>query len=112
MKLKSLAPNYHEWLSQRETDMNNDLVKSEYTTDLFKQYKKHLGQIRYFILIEGQKLIIPERVRKLLRFSQVSLLSFVLPFYKFSKRVGLDRFIKKLLLPKKYEREIYELDIE
>lgn len=112
MKLKNLAPNHHEWLSQRETDMNNDLAKSEYTTDLFKQYKKHLGEIRYFILIEGQKLIIPERVRKLLSFSRVSLLSFILPFYKFSKRVGFDRFIKKLLLPKKYEREIYELDIE
>ena len=111
MKLAKLLPNYSEWLPQREIDMQNDLQKSEFTVDLFKQYKKHLGNVRYFIVIEGQKLIIPERVRKLLGFSKISLLTFILPFYKFSRLIHLDGAIKKLLLPKKYEREIYELDI-
>lgn len=111
MKLKGLAKTFDEWIKQREIDMQNDLEKSEYTTDLFKQYKKHLGSIRYFIVIEGQKLIIPERVRKLLGFSKVSMLTFILPIYKFSKTIHLDGAIKKLLLPKKYAREIYELDI-
>lgn len=111
MKLKGLAKTFDEWIKQREIDMQNDLEKSEYTTDLFKQYKKHLGSIRYFIVIEGQKLIIPERVRKLLGFSKVSMLTFILPIYKFSKAIHLDGAIKKLLLPKKYAREIYELDI-
>jgi hypothetical protein len=112
MKLKNLAPNYNEWLLQRETDMENDLEKSEFTVDLFKQYKKHLGSIRYFILIEGEKLIIPERVRKLLGFSKLSLLTFILPLYKISRVLDFHNAIKKLILPKKYTREIYELDIE
>jgi hypothetical protein len=112
MKLKNLAPNYNEWLLQRETDMENDLEKSEFTVDLFKQYKKHLGSIRYFILIEGEKLIIPERVRKLLGFSKLSLLTFILPLYKISRILEFHNAIKKLILPKKYTREIYELDIE
>jgi hypothetical protein len=112
MKLKNLAPNYNEWLLQRETDMENDLEKSEFTVDLFKQYKKHLGSIRYFILIEGEKLIIPERVRKLLGFSKLSLLTFILPLYKISRILDFHNAIKKLILPKKYTREIYELDIE
>lgn len=111
MKLKNLAPNHNQWLLQRETDMQNDLKKSEYTVDLFKQYKKHLGSIRYFILIEGEKLIIPERVRALLGFNKISLLTFVLPFYKFSRAFHFDNAIKKLILPKKYAHEIYELDI-
>jgi hypothetical protein len=111
MKLKGLAKTFDEWIKQREIDMQNDLEKSEYTTDLFKQYKKHLGSIRYFIVIEGQKLIIPERVGKLLGFSKISLLTFILPFYKFSRLIHLDGAIKKILLPKKYESEIYELDI-
>lgn len=111
MKLTMLPPNYREWLPQREIDMQNDLQKSEYTIDLFKQYKKHLGTLRYFIVIEGQKLIIPEIVRKLLGFNKISLLIFILPFYQFSKVIHLDNAIKKLLLPKKYAHEIYELDI-
>jgi len=112
MKLKDLAQNHIEWMQQRETDMQNDLAKSQYTIDLFKQYKEHLGPVRYFILIEGQKLIIPERVRKLLGFKKVSFLTFLLPFYKLTRVLHLDDNIKKSLLPKKYVKEIYELDIE
>lgn len=99
-------------MQQRETDMQNNLAKSQYTIDLFKQYKKHLEPVRYFILIEVQKLIIPERVRKLLGFKKVSFLTFILPFYKLSRVLHLDDQIKKSLLPKKYVKQIYELDIE
>jgi hypothetical protein len=111
MQLKGLAENHHEWLEQREEDMKNDLVKSELTIDLFKQYRKHLGAIRYFVLIEGEKLIIPEQVRKLLGFSKFSFLSVIVPLYKFSRKIRLDSIIKKLLLPQKYSKEIAELDI-
>ncbi|HVA98455.1 MAG TPA: oxygenase MpaB family protein [Bacteroidia bacterium] len=111
MNLKELAPNYTEWLQQRETDLANDLKKGEYTIDLFKQYKKHLGSIRYFLLIEGQKIIIPEKVRILLGFSKISLLTFILPFYKLSRILHLDSSIKKILLPKKYQLQINEIDV-
>jgi hypothetical protein len=111
MKLQGLATDYSAWLLQRKRDMENDLEKSDYTIDLFKQYKKHLGGVRYFILIEGQKLMIPERVRQLLGFSKISFLSFALPLYKISRYLKLDGFIKKLILPKKYKREIYSLNI-
>jgi hypothetical protein len=111
MQLRGLAGNYNDWLLQRETDMQNDLEKSELTIDLFRQYSKHLGTVRYFVLIEGQKLMIPVRVRKLLGFSRFSFLSIILPLYKLSRKVHLDDFIKKLLLPKEYAKEIAALDI-
>ncbi len=111
MKLKGLSPGYEQWLVQRKTDIENDLEKSQYTLDLFKQYKKHLGPVRYFILIEGQKLIIPEKVRMLLGFSKLSFLTFMLPLYKLSRWFHLDIVVKKMLLPKKYERQIREIDV-
>lgn len=111
MKLTGLAENYGKWLLQRETDMQNDLQKSELTVDLFKQYKKHLGIMRYFLFIEVQKLLVPERVRKLLGFNKMSSLTFILPFYKLSRNLHLDNWIKKALLPKEYEKQIDELDI-
>ena len=112
MKLKGLASNYREWLQQRETDMQNDLEKSKFTVDLFRQYKKHLGSIRYFILIEGQKLMVPERVRKLLGFKNFSILSFMLPFYKLSRTLHLDDTIKKIILPRQYLPQIKEIDFK
>jgi hypothetical protein len=111
MKLKELPTNYVSWRQKRKSDMENDLEKGEYTSDLFLQYKKHLGNIRYFILVEGQKLIIPGKVRSLLGFSRFSFLTPILPFYKLSKWMHLDGLIKKLLLPKKYKREIREIDV-
>lgn len=111
MKLTGVAENYVEWLPQRETDMRNDLEKSRWTIDLFKQYKKHLGTVRYFLLIEVQKLLVPVRVRKLLGFRKESILSLILPFYKISRKVHLDTFIKKALLPKEYQQQVSELDM-
>ena len=69
MGLKELPPDYTSWLPVRQAHMMQDLQKSEYTADLFKQYKKHLGAMRFKVLIEGQKLVVPERVK-----STVSLL--------------------------------------
>lgn len=112
MRLKDLAVDYKSWLPQRASHLENDLVKSKYTKDLFKQYKKHLGGVRYFFLIEGQKLIIPEKVRHLLGFKKLSLLHFFLPLYKMSRIISADRLIKKVLLPAEYEKEIKELDVD
>ena len=111
MKLRDLAPDYTNWLTQRAVHLENDLVKSKYTEDLFKQYKKHLGAVRYFFLLEGQKLIVPKRVKQLLGFRDFSLLNLVIPFYKFSRIFKVDILIKKVLLPSAYEKEIKDLDV-
>lgn len=111
MELKELPANYNDWLVAREEHMNNDLKKSNYTVDLFKQYKKNLGNIRYKVLIEAQKLVLPVKVKKLLQFSNISFLKPVVPFYKLSRQIHLDKFIKIILLPSKYMEQIKEIDI-
>ncbi len=40
--------------------MSANLAVSPYTKDLFKQYKKQLGIIRYHLLKEAQILVMPE----------------------------------------------------
>ncbi len=111
MGLKLLPPNYIEWLPVRKAHLKEDLQKSEYTDDLFKQYKKHLGIMRYKVLIEGQKLVVPDEVKALLKFNQFSLITPVLPLYKFSRLVKMDWLVKKILLPADYTDEIKKLDV-
>lgn len=111
MHLKALATDYDAWLLQREEHLNTDLSKSRYTQDLFKQYKKHLGTIRYFFLIEGQKLLVPVQVKKLLGFKQFSALTPVIPLYKLSRSLKLDVLVKAVLLPKNYKEQINEIDM-
>lgn len=111
MNLKELPDNYTEWLSVRKYDLEHDLEKSNYSTDLYKQYKKHLGSFRYSVLIEGQIIVVPEKVRQLLHLRKFSFLTLILPFYKLSRILKLDGFIKSIILPAKYKEEIKAMDI-
>jgi hypothetical protein len=111
MGLKELPSNYVSWLPVREAHLMADLRKSEYTEDLFRQYKKHLGAMRFRVVIEGQKLIVPQRVKELLDFSDFSLLTPVVPVYKVSRLMKMDWILKEILLPGAYKEEIKELDI-
>jgi ER-bound oxygenase mpaB/B'/Rubber oxygenase, catalytic domain len=112
MKLKSLPLTYTEWQPIRKAHLMEDLQKSAYTADLFKQYKKHLGAIRYKVLIEGQKLVVPDHVKELLHFSGFSLLTPLVPVYTLSRLMKFDRLFKNILLPPVYKDQINELDIQ
>jgi hypothetical protein len=112
MGLKDLPLNYIDWLPVREAHLQADLQKSDYSIDLFLQYKKHLGRFRYKILKEAQLLVVPMRVKELLHFGNYSWLKPVVPLYKFSRILKLDTVVKAILLPSRYKKEIKELDVE
>jgi hypothetical protein len=112
MGLTELPHSYIEWLPVRAAHLHNDLQKSDYTTDLFKQYKKHLGAMRFKVLVEGQKLVVPDTVKILLQFSDFSLLTPVVPLYKVSRLMKMDWLLKNILLPSDYKDQINELDVK
>jgi hypothetical protein len=111
MGLQQLPNNYKEWLISRDEHLKNDLQKSKYSIDLFRQYKKSLGVWRYRILLESQMLVVPDRVKQLLDFRKFSFLTPAVPLYKLTRKLKLDSFIKNILLPSAYKKEIKELDI-
>src|SRR5476651_74144 len=47
MQLAGLPVSFGEWQVMREEHLLHNLVSSEFTTDLYKQYKKHLGLARF-----------------------------------------------------------------
>ena len=106
MGLQQLPTSYPEWLRAREAHLQEDLLKSKYTHHLFKQYRAHLGRLRYLALIEAQKLLVPARVSTLLGFKRFSALSLILPFYKFLRQLKLDKLVRHLLLPAGYEKQL------
>jgi ER-bound oxygenase mpaB/B'/Rubber oxygenase, catalytic domain len=110
MCLKNLPKNYSNWLIDREIHLENDLAKSTFTIDLYKQYRKHLGPIRYFILLESQKAVLPVFARNIIAISNFSIIKPLLSIYKFSKILTLDNFIKAALMPSKYYHLIINLD--
>lgn len=111
MGVENLPKNYSEWLSVREAHVYENFEKSKFTVDLFQQYEKHLGTVRFKILIEAQKLMVPKRVRKLLCFRNFSLLTPAVPMYKIVKLMKMDWLVKNLLLPADYREQINRLNV-
>lgn len=112
MGLTGLPQNYPEWIIMRNDHLQQDLEKSYYTADLYKQYKKHLGSVRYQLLKESQKLVLPHRANELLSLGKFSWITPLLTLYKLSRKIKMDWFLKSILLPTSYKKQIKELDIE
>jgi ER-bound oxygenase mpaB/B'/Rubber oxygenase, catalytic domain len=112
MGLKSLPTSYKQWQIMRIEHLKNDLAKSNYTYDLYKQYRKHLGWVRYKLLLESQKLVVPPFAKQLLQLGNISWLVPIITLYKFSRKLKMDWFLKALVLPNNYKQQIKELDAE
>ncbi|WP_192820416.1 oxygenase MpaB family protein [Rufibacter sp. LB8] len=111
MGVQGLPLTYPAWCTMREEHLAQDLARSKYTADLFRQYKKHLGTLRYKLLLEAQVLVVPDLVKKLLGFRQFSLVTPLLQTYKVSRAFKLDWFLKSIILPSAYKKEIKDLDV-
>jgi len=110
MQLKELPVNFKDYESMRKTHLEQHLNYGNYSRDLYREYRKHLGWIRYNLLIETQIFITPEKVRRLLLLRKFSLLRPLIPGYKISRKLKLDFLLKSLLLPSSYKEEIKSLD--
>ena len=111
MGLQGLPNSYESWLDMRADHLEHNLEKTWYTTDLFAQYRKHLGSFPYWLLLERQKLVVPDRVRHCLEMKRFSWLLIILPLYKFSRFLGIDRWVKSIILPADYKKQIRDLDL-
>jgi uncharacterized protein (DUF2236 family) len=112
MELKDLPPTYLEWLPSRHTHLEEDLACSNWTIDLYKQYRRQLGGFRYGLLREVQILLVPDTVRRLLGMRPWSPLRAAVPVYRFGRAIGLDPLIKRVLMPATYRAQIKALDVK
>ncbi|KAA9345534.1 oxygenase MpaB family protein [Adhaeribacter soli] len=111
MGIQGLPETFRDWTRMRREHLEANMQKSNHTIDLYKKYHKHLGPVRYKLLLEAQKLVSPEIVLRLLGFNHVQLLTPVLKGYKLSRIFKLDWLLKAIILPKQYREEIKGLDV-
>jgi hypothetical protein len=112
MLIPGLPEGYDEWMKMYEHHISSNLVHSAFTDDLFKQYRKHLGFIRYFILKESQKMVVSPRVRELLHFNRPFLIPPLVKAYRLGRKIKADKLLKLWLLPPLYKQRIRMLDVQ
>ncbi|HEY4325782.1 MAG TPA: oxygenase MpaB family protein [Mucilaginibacter sp.] len=111
MQLQGLPNSFQEWEIMRKNHLQQNLICSEFSVDLFKKYKEHLGAARYTIVKQVQILLVPARVKELLPFAEFSWLAPVLKLYKILRWAKLESLFRNALLPTAYKIQIKELDV-
>ncbi|MCF0054995.1 oxygenase MpaB family protein [Dyadobacter sp. CY356] len=110
MKISGLPENFAAWRTMREQQLMEDLVNGNFTIDLYKQYKKHLGIFRYHMLMQVQVMIVPQRVNKLLLLGRIPWLVPVISAYKLTRLLGFEKLIRNAILPADYKAQVIALD--
>jgi hypothetical protein len=109
MRLTGLPASYLEWEMMRAEHLQNNLISSEFTADLYRQYKKHLGGLRYFILKQVQLMVSPRKVKSMLSLG-IPVLYPVLWVYKLFRKLQWEGAFKNALLPVAYKVQIQAMD--
>ena len=106
MNIKNLPNTYMEFKVIYEQDLKQNLVYGNFSEDLFKQYKKHLGLPRYFLMRKVQSILIPNHVKSLLKLGNGFGAKTLISCYKILKMINLNEILKAFILPKEYQTQI------
>ena len=110
LHIPNLPESYAEWQPDRKLHMDRDLVNSNYTSLLFREYRRHLGAWRYQILLQVQALVVPDEVRKLLRLKRVDVLYNMIRSYSIVDWLSLQWLVEGVLIPPQYWGKVRDLD--
>ncbi|MDG5492666.1 oxygenase MpaB family protein [Psychroserpens sp. SPM9] len=111
MHISDLPKDYEAFKVMRHAHIKQHLYNSDFTKDLYKQYRKHLGLIRFKLLIETQIMLTPQTVVRLLELRKISMLKPLISVYKMSRIIKLDGVLKSVILPSAYKKQIKAMNI-
>ncbi|MDP9081808.1 MAG: DUF2236 domain-containing protein [Bacteroidota bacterium] len=110
MQLTGLPQSYMQYCAMRQDYLRKNLLNSDFTADLYTQYKKHLGVLRYAILKQVQLILVPSEVKEKLLSQQIAWIKPLLLSYKLLRIVKLEGGLKNALLPGAYRERIQSLN--
>jgi uncharacterized protein (DUF2236 family) len=110
MEIQELPKDYAVWQKDRRLHLERDLEYTHQTRSLFEQYRKHLGEWRYRLLLDVQALIVPHRVRRLLSLSANNPLSYLMWSYRLVDELGLQPLARRALLPPEHREAVERLN--
>lgn len=111
MGITGLPINYRHWQQMRDQHLQDNLIRSKFTTDLYQQYRKHLGPVRYLLLKQAQVLVTPRTVNQQLGLGTIPWLTPIIGLYKTARLMGIQDTLKNVILPPEYKAQIQNLDV-
>lgn len=110
LNIEKLPESYEQWRVDRHAHLGRDLTFSTHTALLYEQYRRHLGEWRYHVLLQAQGVLVPERVRRLLGLGRGAVLSALAGGYSYLEAFGLRTLVRRLLVQPRYWSEVEKFD--
>lgn len=110
MGISGLPDTFEEWEIMRPEQLRQNMERSHYTDDLFRQYRKHLGPVRYRMLLALQRQLTPLHVRELLGLGEPHFFNPPIALYKLIKKLHADWAVKEALFPSRYKGQFRALE--
>jgi uncharacterized protein (DUF2236 family) len=110
LNIKDLPKDYAQWRTDRRAHLAQDLAFSKHTALLYAQYRRHLGEWRYQILLQVQGQLVPDGVRRLLRLRRWAIFSVLIEGYGYLVVPGIRPLVRRLLVQPRYWDEVDKFD--
>jgi len=106
LHVTKLPKTYSEWRVDRQRHLLRDLSYGKYTAMLFQSYRRHLGVLRYQLLLQVQALLVPKHVSRLLQLRPNLIVSGLVDTYGLVSSLGLQSLVRGLLIPPRHWAEV------
>lgn len=110
LHIPDLPCTYADWQIDRAQHLERDLAYSHFTKALYAAYRRDLGLWRYWLLLQTQAVLVPDRVHRLLNLPRLKLLRPAAWLYPTLIRLGLRPLIHYALIPPQYIAQVRGLD--
>lgn len=110
MHIRDIAADYANWWKNYEPQLVRNLAKGSLTEDLFRQYKKHLGAFRYFLLLDIQRMLVSRHVNHLLSLGRPRMVHLLIPVYRQIRKFSLHKQLILMMVPRKFKKQVKEMD--
>lgn len=109
LHISDLPATYAEWRHDRQRHLERDLSYGDYTRRLYEEYRRHLGEWRYRVLLQVQAWLVPDRVRGLLGLNAPGLVVLCAPMFAVIEWLRLPSLARRLLIPQQYWKDAQKL---
>jgi len=110
MQIKDLPHNFETYRDERINHLQQHLHYGDFSAALYNSYRENLGVSRYVLLKQTQKSLLPAEVRNHLNMNSISIFKSLLWLYRQSKKIDIDRNLRRIILPNNYLNQIEDLD--
>jgi uncharacterized protein (DUF2236 family) len=109
MHVRDIPADYSEWKETYEHQIIRNLMKSSFTEDLFRQYRRHLGAFRYFLLLDIQRMLLSKHVNELLGLGHPRFVRLLVPLYRQIRKYRLHEQLILMMVPRRFMKQVKEM---